>query len=144
MRNILTCAGCKTDFWYGVKYTWLSSSTCSLLSSMLISSSSFQDMQRQIGRLSADSVRNVAISDNIFFSLSRITTFRDGSSNNYSINLHATQLRRILCFLSGSSRDEIWYFCKVPDQPLPKHALDELPRLRLIVDRKKTNIDQCR
>lgn len=68
MRTILTCAGCKTDFWNGAKYTWLSSSTCSLLSPMLISSRFFQETFAKTGRLSMNSVRSVDWSDDIFVS----------------------------------------------------------------------------
>lgn len=61
-----------------------------------------------------------------FLPSSGTTTFRGNCSNDYSLNLHVT--RRVPCFLSGSSRDEIWYFCevvpKISVQPLskPEHA----------------------
>lgn len=110
MRNILTCAGCKTDFGNGVKYTWLSSSTCSLLSSMLVSSSPSQDTQRQIGRLSADSICSFAISDNIFASFIRNNDF-SSDLLEWLLNLHATLSRKIFWISSKSSRNEIWYVC---------------------------------
>lgn len=72
MRKILTCAGCKTDFRYGAKYTWLSSSTCSLLSSSMLSiaASLFQCTLTRPGRLSVDfryTTRNAAARFSIIF-----------------------------------------------------------------------------
>lgn len=141
MRNILTCAGCKTDFWNGVKYTWLSSSTCSLFSSMLVSSNPFQGTQRQIGRLSADNIWNFAISDNIFASFIRDNDF-SRRLFEWLLNLQATLSRKVFGTSSKSSWDLI-LLRELPQNIRPSATRThlKLSQSRLIVDHKKMNID---